>query len=241
MADRLNTADYEAAFPIDDDLRKEAHRFALDIRKFEIDLYWRRATYFWTLIGASLVAYGGAQALKDSTVRRDLSVFVSCFGLVVSFAWYCANRGSKQWQENWENHVDLLEDKLTGPLYKVTWARPVPETLRGKISLALTGPGPFSVSKINQIVSVYVTTLWLGLAANSLGPFSAAATINWRYVGAAVASAVTIAAIWTLGRTHGGDHSNIPHRRKSTIQDLEITPSGAPDRVTLAEVDNELR
>jgi len=26
---------------------KEAYNVALDIRKFEIDLYWKRATYFW--------------------------------------------------------------------------------------------------------------------------------------------------------------------------------------------------
>jgi hypothetical protein len=230
MTERLNSTDYERVFPRDSEKRKEAHRLALEIRKFEIDLYWRRATYFWTLIGASLVAYAGAQALKDPAVSRDLSVFVSCFGLVVSFAWYCANRGSKQWQENWENHVDLLEDELTGPLYKATWSRPTPKSFVGLLVLTLTGPGPFSVSKINQLVSVYATLLWVGLAFHSLGPFSPAASIRWDYVLATATSLATVWAIWVLGRTHESDHSNIVSMRKSGIEEpsSDSPPPTAP-------------
>jgi hypothetical protein len=195
MTHRLSSAEYDEAFPVARDVRKEAHRLALDIRKFEIDLYWRRAAYFWTLIGASFAVYGGAQALSNKAVGQDLSVFVACFGLVVSFAWYCANRGSKQWQENWENHVDLLEDDLTGPLYKVTWSRPVPETLRGRAELALTGPGSFSVSKINQIVSVYVTCLWFAFAVHALALFPFGGAFRWDYGGIA---AISVAAIGTI-------------------------------------------
>ena len=72
MTERLDRADYQRAFPAHSKKRKEAHHLALEIRKFEIELYWRRATYFWTLIGASLVAYGGAQALNKPQVSRDL-------------------------------------------------------------------------------------------------------------------------------------------------------------------------
>lgn len=219
MTERLDRADYQRAFPAHSKKRKEAHHLALEIRKFEIELYWRRATYFWTLIGASLVAYGGAQALNKPQVSRDLSVFISCFGLVVSFAWYCANRGSKQWQENWENHVDALEDELTGPLYKVTWARPRQTGPINRIVLALTGPGPFSVSKINQLVSVYVTVVWVTLAFHSLGPFDSAEPVRWAYVVAASSSLITVLAIWFLGRTHQANHSNEVFMRRSDIEE----------------------
>ena len=36
---------------------------ALDIRKFEIELYWNRSKYFWTFIG---VTFGGFFALQLS-------------------------------------------------------------------------------------------------------------------------------------------------------------------------------
>ena len=31
--------------------------YALDIRKFEIELYWKRATYFWGFIAAAFAGY----------------------------------------------------------------------------------------------------------------------------------------------------------------------------------------
>jgi hypothetical protein len=32
---------------------QKALGYTLDIRKFEIGLYWKRATYFWAFIGAT--------------------------------------------------------------------------------------------------------------------------------------------------------------------------------------------
>jgi len=97
--------------------REKALEYALDIRKFEIELYWQRATYFWTFIGAIFAGYFAVQA-SETALRQDLAVVLSCLGFVFSIAWLCVNRGSKQWQENWENHVDSLEDNVIGPLYK---------------------------------------------------------------------------------------------------------------------------
>jgi hypothetical protein len=61
--------------------------------------------------------------------KTHLSLVVTGLGLVLSAAWYLANRGSKQWQENWENHVDLLEYEVKGPLYKTVLGRPEPSSL----------------------------------------------------------------------------------------------------------------
>ena len=36
---------------------ESALQHALDIRKFEISLYWQRGTYFWTLIAATFAGY----------------------------------------------------------------------------------------------------------------------------------------------------------------------------------------
>src|SRR5580692_1420212 len=69
---------------------------AHDIRKFEIDLYWRRAAYFWTFIAATFAGFVAIQA-SVSQSKVDLSVFISNFGLTFSFAWLCVNRASKHW------------------------------------------------------------------------------------------------------------------------------------------------
>ena len=37
--------------------RGGALAYALDIRKFEIELYWKRATYYWAFIAAAFAGY----------------------------------------------------------------------------------------------------------------------------------------------------------------------------------------
>ena len=143
---------------------ENALELALEIRKFEIELYWKRATYFWTFLAVALggyVAVLGAKELPPED-KADALLVVSCLGVIFSLAWYFVNRGSKFWQENWEKHVDLLEDEINGPLYKVIvskdkirWWKPA-------------DPWPFSVSKINQILSLFVTLLFLLLTINTL-------------------------------------------------------------------------
>jgi len=95
----------------------EALRYAHEIRKFEIDLYWRRAAYFWTFIG---VAFAAVFVVEEHKSAAGLRFLVACVGLVFSVAWLQANRGSKYWQDNWEQQVDILEDEITGPIYKIT-------------------------------------------------------------------------------------------------------------------------
>jgi hypothetical protein len=94
--------------------------------------------------------------------KADTLLLVCCLGFVFSVAWYFANRGSKFWQENWENHVDLLEDPVIGPLYKTVLHD------EGMHPLRLFGAFRFSVSKINIILSLFVMLLFLGLLAKTL-------------------------------------------------------------------------
>lgn len=147
----------------------DAWRTAMDIRKFEIELYWKRATYFWTFIGFSLAAYGAVIASSNQSklfvsIQSDALFLIANVGLVFSVAWYFVNRGSKYWQRNWEFQVDFLESKAIGPIYKtVFWDKDL------KFS-NLTSAYPFSVSKVNHILSLFVIGLFIFLAINTLRP-----------------------------------------------------------------------
>jgi len=152
----LNEDAYKQVFS-SKEMRDTALQCALDIRKFEIELYWKRTAYFWTLIAAAFAGYFLLES-KESPTLQPYVFLDSCIGLVLSVSWYLVNRGSKYWQENWERHVDVLEEESMGPLYKTTihvsefpW-------------LNIFSGYPYSVSKINQIVSVYVIAVWLGAA-----------------------------------------------------------------------------
>jgi hypothetical protein len=208
--------------------REKALEHALDIRKFEIELYWKRATYFWTFIGATFAGYVAVQA-SGAINKQDLSVILSCLGFVFSIAWLCVNRGSKQWQENWENHVDSLEDDVIGPLYKVVLSRR--ETKSWKVLFKereleewkykgmhlVTGPSPLSVSKINQIISLYVSALWVCLLVYSLPESDASKGFENLYIAVISISVVACIMFFWLGRTYGGGFWH-----KGTIRTSEI-------------------
>lgn len=172
---------------------EKALNLALDIRKFEIELYWKRATYFWTFIGAALAGY----ALVYKTSGGDnswLRLIFSSLGLLFSVAWYLVNRGSKFWQDNWERHVDLLEDQVVGPLYK-TIAQGVGN------NNPLTASGQYSVSKINQILSVFVSLFWMLLIFKSLWPISYSLEPDYFKIGVLVVTVLAISFLFCFGKS----------------------------------------
>lgn len=138
--------------------QQEALKLAHDIRKFEIELYWKRATYFWAFIA---VAFAG---FFVSSNQADLSnnYVIACLGFLFSLAWYLVNRGSSAWQRNWEVHVDLLEDEISGPLHKAIVSR-------GNYRFYdLLGPYAYSPSRLNTALSLLLVLVWVMLACRTV-------------------------------------------------------------------------
>ncbi len=198
-----------------------AFKQVADIRKFEIELYWKRAGYFWALIAVAFAGYFAILASAAMPNKFLLSFVVSLIGFTFTFAWYLANRGSKYWQENWENHLDLLEDSVTGPLYKTVLERPQLDTLSEKL---VTGPAPFSVSKLNQWVSVFVLLIWFGLGAFSLystfpvNDLAGTCFMILAPLSLIVTTAVVCAFMYFQARTYQGDHTPVMRSRKTRIE-----------------------
>lgn len=211
--DKFRSTSSRAADPIN----TKALEHALDIRKFEIDLYWKRAAYFWAFIAATLAGFVAIQA-SDSENKEMLSVLLANLGIAFSMAWLSANRGSKHWQENWEKHVDMLEDDIHGPLYKVVLTRRPPKGLREFVVHLLTGPSPISVSKVNQLISFYVTTMWIALLIYALPPIEPSRPINWLYSILTTTTILLCAAFLTIGRSYQGNYWHQGSIRTSCIR-----------------------
>lgn len=214
-----NLGKYRRLFGIDSvdrEINKNALASALDIRKFEIDLYWKRATYFWALIA---VAFAGYFAILGSVRQdgREFNAFVIAnIGYVFSVSWFFVNRGSKFWQENWENHVDMLEDGVNGPLYKTILTRPKATKFFEKY---VNGPLPISVSKINQWVSLFVILIWIFLAFNVVPKFSRSSSVDFRYVVVAILSVGFSIAVFFGSRTKLDGHKHSMTVKKISIID----------------------
>jgi hypothetical protein len=127
--------------------------FAADVRKFEIGLFWQRSLFFWGLIAASFIAYAN---LKDADA--DIRFAVICVGFIFSLGWTLVNRGSKYWQEAWEQKVERFErDVLDYPLF--SRHEPI-ETKK----FFLWRAREYSVSKIAIALSDFTLGIWVFLA-----------------------------------------------------------------------------
>lgn len=199
----------------DPDKTRNALHQALDIRKFEIGLYWQRATYFWSLIAVSFAGYFALLASEHMVDKEFYAFVLACIGFIFSLAWFLTNRGSKYWQENWENHVDMLEDNITGPLYKTILHRPLEGN---RISRAFIGPAPFSVSQINQWVSLFIVAIWFCLIWLVLPNFNLNSDLSLKHI--AVSSLTIIASFLLLGSSNSNIRKG--HKHSMVIRRTEI-------------------
>jgi hypothetical protein len=214
----MNQSEYEQAFGVKSKNKERVEKaleHALDIRKFEIELYWKRATYFWTLIASAFAAYFLVLNAERMTDQKLVAFMITCIGFVFTFAWLQVNRGSKQWQENWENHVDMLEDPVTGPLYKTRLGRP--KDSDGWFERCITGPSNISVSKTNQIVNVFTLIIWAFLGGNVLNPLSRDTHASGPHIFLSMLALAARALILIKGRTHGNDYTHIAVKRDTKI------------------------
>lgn len=116
-------------------------------RDFEINKFWSRSAFYWGFLILNFTGY--FQLLRLNNIDyRYIEFLMICSGIVFSVAWIYSIKGSKNWQENWEMHIDKLEDYVSGPIYK---------TVMGNRN------SYYSVSRINEIIGWMVLLLWGGM------------------------------------------------------------------------------
>jgi hypothetical protein len=196
--DNLDKEYYERFITNDENPATESSKKALDIaldtRKFEIDLYWKRANYFWLFVAAMFTAFFliANNLFKVIDHKKEFNTLNSLFLILISFSgyffslgWYYVNRASKFWQNNWETHVDLLGKKVYGKLFSTIKSS-------NRDFWRLSQEFPFSVSKVNQLLSLIVVVLWLIMFLISTG------TIFFNYFNLCNALACTFLAFLFL-------------------------------------------
>lgn len=130
----------------------EAYKQTLDTRKFEIELYWKRATFMWPVNGALLVLLGVfAKLFYDASLDKRTEYLlatsvISLLGYLVSIISSGMSQSGKYWQENWEYHLDMLEPFFCGHLFKTHISR---------------RPKPYSISRLQDTVNLILLLLWI--------------------------------------------------------------------------------
>ncbi len=170
-------------------------QYAAETRRFEIERFWQRTLFFWTVLGAAFVAYA-ALAGKDTSAQT----LVACFGLVASVAWTLQNRGAKYWQEAWEQKTKRYQHAA---LATDLFSRYEPRLRKGWF-----GGFEFSVSRIAIMLSDFTVLIWLALlgrpaiptlieSAMSYGPCTTKIAIWLHQHGTLLAVLSTL--VWCVG------------------------------------------
>ena len=135
---------------------------ALENRKLEIDLVWKRTAIFWVFVGAIFIAVVGAA--RDG--RPRLSIALSLTGVVFSLIWTLVNRGSRSWQESWELKAERLLEERYGPmdLFGGRWERGGLRFLTLHSGFFTLRPRKYSLSGLLVALSDFVVAFWVGLA-----------------------------------------------------------------------------
>jgi hypothetical protein len=146
--------DYKERLGINHDIKRQKAAFkkAWEIRNFEIDKFWQRSIYFWGFIALIFTGYVYCITSESSCIVKAMyfDLYMILLGGIFSVAWLLVICGSKRWQDNWEAHIDKLEDEITGPLYKTLY-------YKGK------GRRYYSVSRINEALALVVIVVWCTL------------------------------------------------------------------------------
>lgn len=164
--------------------RKCAFETAHDLRKFEIELIWKRSTYFW---GLQIATFAGVAALSSSLNQSPhgslglgsvgfisiLLLLLSVFGTCAAFAWFAVAYSSKVWMYNWEKHIDRLESEFSGDIYKTLYFR--------------NDRRIFSLTGVNESIAIIACAIWVMVTA---GVFSIFSLKNQTFVGGSLLTAV---------------------------------------------------
>lgn len=157
----------------------KAYEVALDTRKFEIELYWKRATYFWAIAAVVLGAIGliVANSIKDGRLMTYPILFMletlSCVGFIVTKAWQYVNLGGKFWQHNWELHVDVLEQEVLFPMFRTVIAECSAESEAGNLAEQASPISDnlqvvFSPSKVNDHLGHFLNMIFVVIGLSTL-------------------------------------------------------------------------
>lgn len=125
----------------------------LELRKFEIENFWKRTLFFWGTIAIVLAGYFATK------VADKYLVFISLIGFLYNIIFSLSIRGSKYWQEHWETMAVIYENEIGFDLFKSETSKFISK----KNTHFVTFPYRFSVSKLTMLLSDLTVILWFML------------------------------------------------------------------------------
>lgn len=137
------------------------------LRDFEIKNLWQRSIFLAGFIGLFFTGYGKVvfemlDCCKPLELLNLIALAICLLGFVFSILWTMMAKGSKAWYEVYEKKIELLESKLEIPADYKNDIKNNDQVMPEKMDKCLisTKSGPYSVSKINIIIGIFLQAIW---------------------------------------------------------------------------------
>ncbi|WP_378186866.1 hypothetical protein ACE939_00775 [Aquimarina sp. W85] len=134
---------------INDEYEINLYKEVLELRKFEIENFWKRTLFFWGTIALIYAGYVKAEL-------QEYKIIVPLIGVLFNIIFSLSIRGSKYWQVHWENMAIIYEKGLKFKLFQNDTKKITSTNYKSK----LTKPYHFSVSKLTMLLSDLSVLLW---------------------------------------------------------------------------------
>jgi hypothetical protein len=141
--------------------KDEYVKYLFEHERMELDLFWKRATYYWSIIATIFAGY--FLILSKGPGNAEIELLIEALGIVFSVSWYMVNSGSKFWNDHWVNKVKKIDEHSTFQLFNT----PDSEKRDWSEIRYVFKPFPYSVTAINLVVSFYISVLWVILFLKS--------------------------------------------------------------------------
>lgn len=121
-----------------------------ELRKFEIENFWKRTLFFW---GTITIIYAG----YFSASLGYFQIIVPLIGVLFNVIFSLSTRGSKYWQEHWESIAIVYENELNFKLFSTGTSNLIDKHNKS----ILTKPYRFSVSKLTMLLGDLSVLTWI--------------------------------------------------------------------------------
>lgn len=139
----------------------EIYKIIIDHRKFEIDNFWKRTTFFWGTTGILFAAYFSVK------IDSRFLILISLTGFIYNFIFTLSLRGSKYWQVHWESLAEKYE-YIIGDIRVFRWDLMKEIDTKIKNEWKIHKPRRISVSKLVMILGDFLVLCWALLIIKDL-------------------------------------------------------------------------
>lgn len=222
-------------------------------RDLEIKNLWQRSIFLASFLVLCYTAYGalignilGQYRLVDEKIWQynTAIILLSFVGIILSVLWICMAKGSKAWQEVYEDAIDRYEKQYL--------LKEIPQGFRSnelsgdpskrdRCLFSVNG-GPFSPSKINIAIGQISLIIWSGIAiGHFLYPilcYSQDITLCYGLI-IGIAFGLMVIILLILCRNPYKQNKHKSHEEKADNQDTDKRKKSAKNKHILFNIVSE--